>query len=158
MPLQGSTLQQGRTLQLKDRAKCYNKVMEDSVFTKIVKGEIPCHKVYEDDKTLAFLDIHPSSSGQVVVVPKVQANFVWDLSPEDYQALMLTVQKVGRRLREVFPNKKRIGVSIEGLDIDNHAHVVLFPFDTAAELHATADMSAEPDHSALSAQAERLRF
>lgn len=132
--------------------------MEDSVFTKIIKGEIPCHKVYEDDKTLAFLDIHPAMPGQTVVVPKVQRSFVWDLDETDYQALMSTVQKVGRQLREVFPSKKRIGVYVEGMDVDNHAHVVLIPFDTTSEFHAPADMALEPDHSALAEMAAKLKL
>ena len=130
----------------------------DSIFTKIIKGEIPSHKVYEDDKTLAFLDIHPQQPGQIVVVPKVQVNFVWDLEETDYQALMSTVQKVGRRLREVFPEKRRVGVMIEGLDVDNHAHVVVLPFDTVAEYRGAADASVEPDHNTLAQVAERLRF
>ncbi len=131
---------------------------DPSVFTKIIRGEIPSYKVYEDQKTLAFLDIHPKQAGQVVVIPKVQVNFVWDLEESDYQALMATVQKVGRRLREVFPDKRRVGVTIEGLDIKNHAHVVIFPYDNVAQYHGGADMAAEPDHAALAKLAERLAF
>jgi histidine triad (HIT) family protein len=111
--------------------------MQDSIFTKIIKGELPCYKVYEDEKTLAFLDIHPKQPGQTVVVPKKQIPFVWDLEEADYAALMATVQKVGQRLREQFPAKQRVGVTIEGLDVDNHAHVVVVPFDTIAELHGS---------------------
>jgi histidine triad (HIT) family protein len=132
--------------------------MSDSVFMKIIKGEIPCHKVYEDDKTLAFLDIHPKQPGQIVVVPKTQVNFVWDLQRADYQALMSTVQKIGRRLREAFPDKQRVGVTIEGMDVNNHAHVVVFPFDSVAEYHSAADMHAEPDHAALASMAKKLAF
>ena len=66
--------------------------MEDTIFTKIIKGEIPSHKIYEDEKTFAFLDIHPLTDGHVLVVPKVQVEFIWDLKPEDYQAVMATVQ------------------------------------------------------------------
>jgi histidine triad (HIT) family protein len=132
--------------------------IEPSVFTKIIRGELPCHKVYEDDKTLAFLDIHPSQPGHVVVVPKVQVNFVWDLEQSDYQSLMTTVQKVGRRLREEFPDKKRIGVMIEGLGIKNHAHVNVLPFDNADEFRHIPDSNLEPDHAALAAMAERLKF
>lgn len=131
--------------------------MEPSIFTKIIKGEVPSHKVYEDEKTLAFLDIHPQQPGQIVVVPKRQVNFVWDLSPDDYQALMATVQKVGQRLREMFPEKKRVGIMVEGLDVDNHAHVVVLPFDTPSEYHGPAP-SGEPDHSALAEMAKRLAF
>lgn len=66
---------------------------EESVFAKIIKGEIPSYKVYEDDKTLAFLDIYPAVVGQTVVVPKIQLEFVWDLDDEYYQALMSTTKK-----------------------------------------------------------------
>lgn len=61
---------------------------EDSIFTKIIKGEIPSHKIYEDDKTYAFLDIHPIQPGHVLVVPKIQVDNIWDLPDEDYHALM----------------------------------------------------------------------
>lgn len=131
--------------------------MQDSVFTKIIKGEIPSHKVYEDDRTLAFLDIHPKQTGQVVVVPKVQVGFVWDLEEADYQALMATVQKVGRRLREIFPDKRRVGFMVEGLDVTDHAHVVILPFDTPAEFHGIPAVG-EPNHAKLAEVAERLRF
>ena len=61
---------------------------QESVFTKIIKGEIPSHKIYEDDKTFAFLDIHPVQPGHVLVVPKVQVDNIWNLSDEDYQAVL----------------------------------------------------------------------
>ena len=128
-----------------------------SIFTKIIKGEIPCHKVYEDDQTLAFLDIHPIQTGQVLVVPKRQVAFVWDLEPEEYQALMATVHKVGKRLREIFPEKDRIGVMIEGLDVGDHAHVKVFPF-SKGEYRNLPDMNAEPNHDELAELAEKLRF
>jgi len=132
--------------------------MSDSIFTKIIKGEIPSHKIYEDEKTLAFLDIHPVQAGQTVVVPKQQANFIWDLETEDYQALMSTVQKVGQRLRDAFPDKKRISVMIVGLDVDDHAHVVLIPVDSFDEFHKTPDMETDPDHAALAELAKKLAF
>jgi histidine triad (HIT) family protein len=131
--------------------------MQDSIFTKIIKGEIPSHKVYEDDRTLAFLDIHPIQPGQVVVVPKVQVGFVWDLEESDYTALMSTVQKVGRRLREVFADKKRVGVMIVGADVVDHAHVVVLPFDNFDE-YRSKPTETEPDHAKLAELAERLRF
>lgn len=132
--------------------------MEDSIFTQIIRGEIPCHKVYEDAKTLAFLDIHPIQPGHVLVVPKKQVGFIWDLDADDYLSLMSTVQKVGQRLREIMPEKSRVGVMIEGLDIDNHAHVKVFPFSTAQEYRYVPDMTEEPDHAALALMAERLRM
>jgi histidine triad (HIT) family protein len=132
--------------------------MEDSVFTKIIKGEYPSHRIYEDEHTLAFMDIHPVQHGHVVVVPKSQVAVVWDLNDEEYRALMTAVQKIGQRLKEVFPDKKRIGVAIEGLGVQDHAHVNIFPFDTAAEFRHVPDSSIEPDYDALAKMAERLKF
>ncbi len=132
--------------------------MEDSIFTKIIKGEIPCHKVYEDEKVLAFLDIHPIQPGQVLVIPKVQVGFVWDLSADDYHALMEAVQKVGKRIREIFPEKDRVGVIIEGLDVTDHAHIKVFPFSGEAEFRHVPDGTAEPDHEALADIAKKLAF
>ena len=131
--------------------------MEDSIFTKIIKGEIPCYKVYEDDKTLAFLDIHPIQEGNVLVVPKKQVPFVWDLEEGDYHALMNTVQKVGKRIRDVYPSKQRVGVMIEGLDVTDHAHVKIFPFDRG-DFRVIPDTNVAPDHDLLSRVAEKLRF
>jgi histidine triad (HIT) family protein len=131
--------------------------MEDSVFTRIIKGNLPSHKIYEDDMTLAFLDIHPVQPGMTVVVPKTQVDNFEDLPVEYYQALWLAVQKVARRMREVFPDKKKIAVQVEGLDVP-HAHVKLFPVDSGADFHARADMSKEPDHDALAALAGKMRI
>lgn len=130
--------------------------MQDSIFTKIVKGEIPCHKVYEDDATLAFLDIHPVQPGHTLVIPKQQVAFVWDLDPETYQALMATVQKVALRIREVLP-ALYVGEQVFGLDVP-HAHVHVIPFSTPDEFRRQPDMTVEPDHAALAAMATRLSF
>ncbi len=137
-------------------AGCYNKTMEESIFTKIIKGEIPCHKVHEDDKSLAFMDINPIQEGMVLVVSKQQVDHVWDLSDEDYQALMGTVREVGRRLRQAFPNKERVGVIIEGFEVP-HAHVKVFPIDNEREMRALPAPS-EPDHAVLSEMAKKLAF
>lgn len=130
--------------------------MEPSVFTKVINGEIPSHKVYEDDLTLAFLDIHPVQPGHTLVIPKKQIEFVWDLSDEDYQAVMATTKKVALRLREVL-GAKYIGERIVGVDVP-HAHVQLIPFNTVAEYIAPQDMADEPNHAVLAETAERLRF
>lgn len=127
---------------------------EDTIFTKIIKGEIPCHKVYEDDLTLAFMDIHPVQPGHVLVIPKKQIEFVWDLPDEDYQAVMAVTKKVAKRLRQVL-GTKYIGERIVGVDVP-HAHVQLIPFNRSSELAAPQDMESEPDHEALAAMAEKL--
>lgn len=129
--------------------------MNDSLFTKIIKGEIPSHKVYEDDKTLAFLSIYPSVEGHTLVIPKVQKETLWELDAEDFQAVMATTQKVALRLLEVL-DVERVGEKVIGLDVP-HAHVHLVPFTDPAEYYAHEETT-EPDHAALAAIAERLRF
>jgi len=147
------------SLSAKNSKNGYNTLMaEPSIFTKIINGEIPCHKVYEDEKTFAFLDIYPVQPGQVLVVPKNQVGFVWDLEQDEYQALMATVQKVGQRLREMYPEASRVGVMIEGLDVADHAHIKVFPFSTAEEYRNVPDTNKEPDHAALAELAKRLAF
>ncbi|HSX24133.1 MAG TPA: HIT domain-containing protein [Candidatus Saccharimonadales bacterium] len=130
--------------------------MEDSIFTKIIKGEIPSNKVYEDDKTFAFLDIHPVQPGHTLVVPKAQVEFVWDLSDEDYQAVMATARKVAKRLREAL-GTAYAGVQVIGVDVP-HAHVHVIPFNTTEEFRRHADMGAEPDYTALADMAKKLAF
>jgi histidine triad (HIT) family protein len=130
--------------------------MADSIFTKIIKGEIPCHKIYEDDKTFAFLDIHPKTPGHTLVVPKKQVRFVWDLEDYDYQAVMDTVKKVALRIREVF-NPPYVGEVIVGEDVP-HAHVHVYQFSSPEESRRIPDLSADPDHPALAEVAKKLAF
>ncbi len=130
--------------------------MEDSIFTKIIKGAIPCHKIYEDDKTLAFLDIHPKIPGHTLVVPKKQIEFVWDLDDEDYQAVMATTKKVALRLRKVI-GKPYVGELVVGEEVP-HAHVHVYPFATLEESRQIPDLAAEPDHAALAAMGQKLAF
>jgi histidine triad (HIT) family protein len=130
--------------------------MQDSIFTRIIKGEIPCHKVYEDDAVLAFLDIHPIQPGHVLVVSKKQVPFVWDLDEETYAAVMQASRKIALHLREVL-GVSRVGQQIVGVDVP-HAHVHLIPFNTAAEFLNKPDKTEEPDQATLSAMAQRLAF
>jgi len=130
--------------------------MAETIFTRIIKGEIPCHKVHEDDKTLAFMDINPVQPGMVLVVSKKQIDHVWDLPPSDYETLMKTVHGVSQKLREAFPNKKRIAVIIEGFEVP-HAHVKIFPVDNERQVRALPT-HAEPNHSELAEMAKKLAF
>lgn len=128
-----------------------------SIFTRIINGEIPCHKIYEDETTLAFLDINPVAEGHTLVIPKTEAAFVWDLPAADYRALMATTQKVARRLREVV-GTPYVGEMVVGTDVP-HAHIHLIPFTEVKEMKRNLDHhSSEPDHPALAKLAERLRF
>lgn len=130
--------------------------MEDSVFTKIINGEIPSHKVYEDEHSFAFLDIHPITPGHTLVVPKKQVEFLWDMDDEDYKQLMSTVKRVASHLRDTL-GVPFVGVQVIGVDVP-HAHIHLVPFTTAAEYHNQPDVNAEPDHELLSRIAEKLAF
>lgn len=134
--------------------------MQETIFTKIIKGDIPSHKVYEDEATLAFLDIFPATEAHTLVIPKVQVEFVWQLEDSDYQALMASVKKVANRLKEV-TGKTYVGTMVIGTDVP-HAHVHVVPFESPQEIKAVVSMrdrdQKEPDHAALAALAERLRF
>ena len=97
-----------------------------SVFTKIINGEIPCYKIYEDDKTIAFLDIHPETKGHTLVVPKKEVDRIYDLEDEDYKALMETVKKLSKHMEKTLG--VRILWKVVGTDVP-HAHVHLEPLD-----------------------------
>lgn len=130
--------------------------MQDSIFTKIIKGEIPSHKIYEDDQTFAFLDIHPLTTGHTLVVPKKQVEFVWDLDDGSYQALMATAKMLALHLRETL-KVPYIGEKIIGIDVP-HAHIHLIPFADVREYHERGDISSEPDHEKLAALADKLKL
>lgn len=131
--------------------------MDDSAFAKIVRGELPCHKVYEDELTLAFLDIYPKTTGHTMVIPKVHpAEFVWDLDDEIYAAVMKTSKKVARRLREVLPYTY-VHEAVVGTDVP-YAHVHLVPFNKTADLHNPQRTDLEPDHEAFASLAAKLYF
>jgi histidine triad (HIT) family protein len=130
--------------------------MEDSIFTKIIHGDIPSHKIYEDDKTFAFLDIHPVQPGHTLVIPKRQVAYIWDLDNLDYAAVMTTVHEIGLRLRDVLA-VPFVGVQVIGIDVP-HAHVHLIPFTMVQEYRNQPDMIAEPDHKQLAKMAQRLLF
>ena len=111
-----------------------------SIFTKIIQGEIPCYKIYEDDKTFAFLDIHPESKGHVLVIPKNEVDKIYNLPDEDYQALMVTVKKLSQHM------EKQLGArtlwKVVGTDVP-HAHVHLMPLDESWRYGRTLDLTPE---------------
>lgn len=109
-----------------------------SVFAKIVAGEIPCYKIYEDDKTLAFLDIHPESKGHVLVIPKLEVDKIYELPDEDYLALMNTVKKLSQHLEKQLGT--RILWKVVGTDVP-HAHVHLMPLDETWHYGRTLELT-----------------
>ena len=111
-----------------------------SIFTKIIQGEIPCYKIYEDDKTFAFLDIHPESKGHILVIPKNEVDKIYELPDEDYQALMAAVKKLSQHMEKVLG--ARILWKVVGTDVP-HAHVHLMPFDETWQHGRTLDLTPE---------------
>lgn len=130
--------------------------MEPSIFTKIINGEIPCHKIYEDEHTFAFLDIYPITPGHTLVIPKKEIEFVWDLDDDTYQAVFKTAKMIAARQKEVL-QVPFVGSQIIGVDVP-HAHVHLIPFTAVSEYRRVVDMSGEPDHESLAQMAEKLRL
>lgn len=130
--------------------------MQESLFTKIIRGDIPSYKIYEDDHTFAFLDIHPITPGHVLVVPKKQVEFLWDLDDVTYHAVMSSAQKIALHLRERL-NVPYVGEQVIGVDVP-HAHVHVIPFTTVAEYRHHPDMSADPDFDSLATMAEKLKM
>jgi len=97
-----------------------------SIFTKIIKGEIPCYKIAETDDFLAFLDIRPLAKGHTLCIPKKEVDYIFDLDDETYSGLNLFAKKVAKAL-EVNIECKRVGVLVIGTEVP-HAHIHLIPF------------------------------
>lgn len=98
-----------------------------SIFSRIVRGEIPSYKVAEETHYLAFLDINPLAKGHTLVIPKRETDYIFDLEPEEYQGLFLFARKVAHGMRKVLPCE-RIGVAVLGLEVP-HAHIHLVPIN-----------------------------
>lgn len=111
-----------------------------SIFTKIIQGEIPCYKIYEDDKTFAFLDIHPESKGHILVIPKNEVDKIYNLPDEDYRALMSTVKKLSQHMEKVLG--ARTLWKVVGTDVP-HTHVHLMPLDETWRYGRTLDLTPE---------------
>lgn len=101
-----------------------------SIFTKIINGDIPCYKIYEDENYFAFLDISPLAKGHTLVVPKQEVDYIFDLSDEMYQGLMRVSKKIALAIQVAVPCK-RIGIAVVGLEVP-HAHVHLIPLHSGA--------------------------
>lgn len=104
-----------------------------TIFTKIINGEIPCHKVAETDDAIAFLDIRPLKRGHTLIVPKVEVDKLFDLPADTYKKVMDLAYQVGQAMEKTIPCK-RIGVAVLGLEVP-HAHVHLIPIDSERDLN-----------------------
>ena len=106
--------------------------MSDSIFTKIIKGEIPCYKIAEDDRFIAFLDVFPIKKGHTLVVPKVQIDYLFDLDDSLLSDLMIFAKKVSQKMQSAI-SCERIGIAVIGLEVP-HAHIHLVPLDTVGDI------------------------
>lgn len=106
-----------------------------TIFSKIIAGEIPCYKVAEDDRCLAFLDIRPVVFGHTLVIPKAEINYIFDMADDDLAHLHLFAKRVAHVLGQEVPCL-RIGVMVAGLEVP-HAHIHLIPMQAISDLSFT---------------------
>jgi histidine triad (HIT) family protein len=103
-----------------------------SIFSKIIAGEIPCYKVQENERFLAFLDIQPLRRGHVLVIPKVEVDNIFDIEDELLGEMMIFSKSVAKRMQQNFDCKK-VGVTVIGLEVP-HAHIHLIPINSVADM------------------------
>ena len=122
-----------------------------TIFTKIINGEIPCHKVAETDRFLAFLDIFPLKKGHTLVIPKKEVDYIFDLDDETYEGLMRFSKSIAHAIEKAVPCK-RVGILVEGLEVP-HAHVHLIPIVK----HFKPKVLPQFSHEDLAKIAEKIR-
>jgi histidine triad (HIT) family protein len=103
-----------------------------TIFSKIISGEIPCHKVAENDQFLAFLDIMPLRKGHVLVIPKHEVDYIFDLEDDVLGDMMTFAKGISKKIREEFPCRK-VGIAVIGLEVP-HAHIHLIPINTMKDM------------------------
>ncbi len=104
----------------------------ETIFTKIIKGEIPCYKIAEDNRFFAFLDINPLAEGHTLVIPKKPIDYIFDLNDEDIADMMVFAKKVALAIKKIIPCQ-RIGVAVVGLEVP-HAHIHLVPINDVYDI------------------------
>ena len=124
-----------------------------SIFTKILRGELPCYKIDENDDCFAFLDINPNSRGHTLCILKKEIDYIFDLSSEDYQKLMNFSRKIAIALKKSV-NCKRIALSVVGLEVP-HVHVHLIPLESMSDMNF--DRSIKLDDNEFKSLAEKIK-
>ena len=123
-------------------------MQQESIFTKIIKGDIPSYKIYEDDRVIAILTDRPLFEGHTLVIPKKQVDHLWDLDDADYQYLLTTTKKIAQHIREIL-NPPRVGMVVEGFGVP-HAHIHLIP------IYHSNDLEHHPELKPSSAEFETM--
>ncbi len=104
-----------------------------SIFSKIIAGEIPCHKVAENESFLAFLDISPLQKGHTLVVPKKETDYIFDLADNELADMIVFAKGVAKKIKSVFPCS-RVGITVIGLEVP-HAHIHLIPINKEPDMN-----------------------
>ncbi len=108
--------------------------MDNCIFCKIIKGELPCYKVWEDEKHLAFLTIKPQKKGHTLVIPRNHSDYFFDLEDKDLADIVIACKKVSRALKKAFkPSSGKISMLLMGQGVP-HVHVHLFPLDNESDV------------------------
>ncbi len=125
-----------------------------SIFSKIAAGEIPCHKIAEDERFFAFLDINPLVEGHTLVIPKQETDYIFDLDDEQLAALTVFAKKVARGIKKAIPCRK-VGMAVYGLEVP-HAHIHLVPIEQESDMFfGNEKLRVTPEE--LAATAEKIR-
>ncbi|MBO7606212.1 MAG: HIT family protein [Paludibacteraceae bacterium] len=127
-----------------------------TIFTKIIKGEIPCYKIAEDENYFAFLDINPVQKGHTLVVPKIEDDYIFHLDDQTLAGLMLFSKKVAKAIEKAVPCK-RISVAVVGLEVP-HTHVHLIPITQESDLNFAKKQQLTPEEMAKIAESIRANF
>ena len=127
--------------------------MADTIFSKILRGEIPCHKLYEDDLFYAFLDVRPITEGHALLIPKQEIDYIFDLPDELLQKMLLTARPIAKAIEKNIPCQK-VGLMVAGLEV-RHCHLHLVPINDVGDLNFS---NARPaDFSDLEMLAAKIR-
>ena len=127
-----------------------------SIFTRIIKGEIPCYKIAEDDNYFAFLDINPNSKGHTLCVPKKEVDKIFDLEEDDFMGLMAFSRKIAMAIEAAIPCN-RVGMTVIGLEVP-HVHVHLIPLHSMANATFQHKESITPEEFETIASAIRSKI
>lgn len=125
-----------------------------TIFSKIISGEIPAHKVAESDDFLAFMDINPLVAGHVLIVPKKETDYIFDIADEEYTNMWVFAKIIAQGIKKAFPCKK-IGIAVVGLEVA-HAHIHLIPINAVKDMDFSRE-KLKPSSEELADAAEKIR-